>query len=138
MDLVTHLFVKPAPFYPAQDHPPNVPASLGYAPCYVANLAVPSFGNRDEKVIATLTWHFMWQRQRLKNHLEAPLKPSLGINPGRNGPVIKSNDSNTTEFFCKQYCTYLLPGLWRGFGEPLAQALVACSCNNGNGTKQSH
>ena len=94
---------------------PNVPAPLGYAPCCVANLAAPSFRNRDEKAIATMTWHFMWQRLRLKNHLEAPLKPSLGINPGRNGPVIKSNDSNTTEFFCKQYCTYLLPGLWRGF-----------------------
>jgi hypothetical protein len=58
---------------------PNVPAPLGYAPCYVANLAAPSFGNRDEKVIATLTWHFLWQRPRLKNHLEAPLKPSCGF-----------------------------------------------------------
>ncbi len=49
IDLLTHLFVKPAPFYLAQDHPPNVPAPLGYAPCYGANLAAPSFGNRDEK-----------------------------------------------------------------------------------------
>src|SRR6266487_670632 len=40
-----------------------------------------------------MTWHFMWQRPRLKNHLEAPLKANLGINPGRNAPLIKSNDS---------------------------------------------
>jgi hypothetical protein len=31
---------------------------------------------------------------KAQNHLEAPLKPSLGINPGRNAPVIKSNDKN--------------------------------------------
>src|SRR6266516_939298 len=41
-----------------------------------------------------MTWHFMWQRPRLKNHLEAPLKANLGINPGRNAPLIKSNDKN--------------------------------------------
>src|SRR6266487_4683132 len=40
-----------------------------------------------------MTWHFMWQRPRLKNHLEAPLKANLGINPGRNAPLIKSNDN---------------------------------------------
>jgi hypothetical protein len=40
-----------------------------------------------------MTWHFMWLRPRLKNHLEAPDLPSLGINPGRNAPVIKSNDT---------------------------------------------
>jgi len=29
----------------------------------------------------------------IKNRLDTPLKPSLGINPSRNAPLIKSNDS---------------------------------------------
>ena len=30
----------------------------------------------------------------IKNRLDTPLKPSLGINPGRNAPLIKSNDTD--------------------------------------------
>ncbi len=32
---------------------------------------------------------FYLAETKLKNRLEAHLKPSLGINPGRNAPVIK-------------------------------------------------
>ncbi len=67
--------------------------SVGNVPmCSASQTAFSTFSDQLLKSANLRKIHFMWQRPRLKNHLEAPLKPSLGINPGRNAPVIKSND----------------------------------------------
>ncbi len=52
------------------------------------NLAAPSFVSRDEKMSYNDPAFYLAET-KLKNRLEAHLKPSLGINPGRNAPVIK-------------------------------------------------
>src|SRR6266566_9700308 len=44
---------------------------------------------------------FYLAETRLKNRSEAPLKPSLGINPGRNAPLIKSNDMLSSLFMVR-------------------------------------
>jgi hypothetical protein len=49
MRLLPHLFMKPAPFYVAQDDASSGAVLDGYAPCYAANLAVLSFVKRDDK-----------------------------------------------------------------------------------------
>jgi hypothetical protein len=51
----------------------------------------------------------------LKNHLEAPLKPSIGVNHGRNAPVIESNDKSV-QYKIK---IYSFPSHIPQFGETL-------------------
>src|SRR5260370_38902171 len=45
-----------------------------------------------------MTRHFMVAENFLKNGLDVPLRPIIGINHGRNAPLIVANDNNIAFF----------------------------------------